>query len=624
MAWQDVLPLVLRSVKGEPLDAVDMDLNFTLIGQMLCDLVAGHDHDGVNSREITVNVVVDNLDDATITGGVLRSPDWGANAGTEIDLVNKTMRFGGSLAPKFSVNAAGVLTAVDAHLSGAITGSTIDIGAATALHADIDGNLWIGAATFASAPFSVSAAGALKALNAEITGTITGSTIRTAVSGARVVLDTTGLRAYNQDPGVQTVDINVDGSGWIGLTGARAIEWTTAGAVKVAGFSLDAATMTVTADGKTTIVSSGTTAFAAGTTGSPEFSVSDAGVLVATNAAISGAISAATIDIGTGGDSFHVNIGGDLWLGAPAYADAPFRVSKAGALYAASVDLTGAITATSGTIGGWTVHNVDGLYAGSGMSRVQLKIGAGLWAGADAFGDAPFRVSTAGALVATGATIAGAITATSGAIGGWTIDATEGLYAGAAETLIKLKVGTGLWAGGAEFATAPFSVSPAGALVASNATIEGAITATSGSFTGTVNATDGTFTGLISGGQFVGGSFATGEDVDIMHPGVIVDVLGIRGYANVGGQGMVETFNLPVNGDPPTFYKGIVKETQIELYTSGLIKTAVDALIGAGGTAGVVITPAGIFAGEAGQDTSNANFRVTYDGFLNAVGVNRH
>ncbi|MHB8123946.1 MAG: tail fiber domain-containing protein, partial [Desulfuromonadaceae bacterium] len=320
--------------------------------------------------------------------------------------------------------------------------------------------------------------------------------------------------------------------------------------------------------------------------------------------------------------SFHVDIDGNIWSGAPAFANAIFSVSNAGELIAQSATIAGSITATSGAIGGFTVDVTDGLYAGSGISRVQMKAGVGLWAGADLFANAPTSLSAAGLLVATGAIISGAITAISGTIGGWTASATEGLYAGAGATRIQLKPGVGIWAGADTIVAAPTSISAAGLLVATGATISGAITATSGIFTGTVNAQGGEFSGLITGGQFVGGSFATDDAVDIMHPGVIVDTLGIRGYANVGGVGMVETFNLPINGDPPTFYKGIVKETQIEIYTSGVIKTSVNALIGAGGTAGVLINPNGVFAGSAGQDTTNANFRVTATtGALTATGA---
>lgn len=71
-------------------------------------------------------------------------------------------------------------------------------------------------------------------------------------------------------------------------------------------------------------------------------------------------------------------------------------------LYSQNVYLSGKIVATSGTVGGFTVNSTDGLYSGSGATRVQMKAGAGFWAGATAIGDAPFSVTEAGVLKAIG------------------------------------------------------------------------------------------------------------------------------------------------------------------------------------------------------------------------------
>lgn len=73
---------------------------------------------------------------------------------------------------------------------GTIAASAIDIGGAdaTSFHVDIDGNLWLGDAAFASAPFKVSAAGVLTADGAVVTGTIRNNT-----SGERVEITTTDI-----------------------------------------------------------------------------------------------------------------------------------------------------------------------------------------------------------------------------------------------------------------------------------------------------------------------------------------------------------------------------------------------------------------------------------------------
>lgn len=85
---------------------------------------------------------------------------------------------------------------------------------------------------------------------------------------------------------------------------------------------------------------------------------------------ISGNFSASTIDIG-GSDatSFHVDADGNLWSGAAAYADGVFKVSNAGALVATNSTITGAITASSGSLSGFlTIGSSGGIYQGSGTA----------------------------------------------------------------------------------------------------------------------------------------------------------------------------------------------------------------------------------------------------------------
>jgi len=67
-------------------------------------------------------------------------------------------------------------------------------------------------------------------------------------------------------------------------------------------------------------------------------------------------------------------------------ASAPFRVTQAG----------------NGFLGGFTLDSTEGLYTGSGSTRVQLKAGEGIWLGATAFADATFSVNPAGEMIANG------------------------------------------------------------------------------------------------------------------------------------------------------------------------------------------------------------------------------
>lgn len=121
-----------------------------------------------------------------IATGVLTSLNWSETAGSEYDLDVGTIKLGGSLSPKFSITAAGVLTAVDAIISGALSASTIDIGGSddSSFHVDIDGNMWLGAATYniATNPFAVSKAGLMRAVSGSVGGFTLAATTLTATN----------------------------------------------------------------------------------------------------------------------------------------------------------------------------------------------------------------------------------------------------------------------------------------------------------------------------------------------------------------------------------------------------------------------------------------------------------
>lgn len=103
-----------------------------------------------------------------------------------------------------------------------------------------------------------------------------------------------------------------------------------------------------------------------------------------------------------------------------AWKGANTSLSAAGNLTATSATLSGAITASSGAIGGWVV-TADAMKDAAGTVGMSSAVTAGddirFWAGNATPASAPFRVTEAGALVATSATITGAITATSGTFG---------------------------------------------------------------------------------------------------------------------------------------------------------------------------------------------------------------
>ena len=138
------------------------------------------------------------------------------------------------------------------------------------------------------------------------------------------------------------------------------------------------------------------------------------------------------LNLGTGTDVVVLDASDATYrlaIGHSTYASAPFRVTKAGA-----------VTATSGTVGGWTLASTtltggNATLANTGILTLGTGTDVAIIDAADAtyrlaighstYASAPFRVTKAGALTATSATITGSITGTSGSIGGWDIDATS-------------------------------------------------------------------------------------------------------------------------------------------------------------------------------------------------------
>lgn len=139
-----------------------------------------------------------------------------------------------------------------------------------------------------------------------------------------------------------------------------------------------------------------------------------------------GALTASTIDIGgSDASSFHVDIDGNMWLGAATLGAAPFSVTNAGVLTATSGTFSGTITATAGTIGGFSVGTDYIRDAANSFGLASTVTGGDdvrFWSG-DTFANratAPFRITEAGVLVGTSVTVTGTIQATGGYVGSTT------------------------------------------------------------------------------------------------------------------------------------------------------------------------------------------------------------
>ncbi|ERI98188.1 hypothetical protein HMPREF1547_00097 [Blautia sp. KLE 1732] len=146
---------------------------------------------------------------------------------------------------------------------------------------------------------------------------------------------------------------------------------------------------------------------------------------------------------------------------------------------------SGRIVSGSGKIGNWNI-GTDSLYVPNktGISSNTGKFA--FWAGESnnkngaSDTNAVFRVGHNGVLIATNAAITGIVTATSGAIGSFTLDST---YLQSSDKTVGLSATASdwaFWAGGANTNNAKFRVNHAGQLWATSATITGSITATSG------------------------------------------------------------------------------------------------------------------------------------------------
>ena len=267
----------------------------------------------------------------------------------------------------------------------------------------------------------------------------------------------------------------------------------------------------------------------------PKFSVDTDGLMTSKAGEVAGFTISATEGLYAGAAATRVQMqaGVGFWAGATLFADAPFRANQAGAVVCDNITVNG------GVIGGFTPDPVEGIYVGTGVTRVQMKPGVGIWAGATLFADAPFSVTKAGTLISTDATITGTLTATAGVIGGFTIDATEGIYVGAVATRIQMKVGTGLWLGATEYTDAPFKVSPAGALTATSGAIAGfTLSVSDGLYAGAV----ATRVQMKPGAGFWAGATAIGDaPFSVTEAGVLVASSGTVGGCVLGSTAIGST-----------------------------------------------------------------------------------
>lgn len=367
-----------------------------------------------------------------------------------------------------NVYLSGSIYSVNARLGGWTVDSTSikdtagAVGLSSAVTAGDDIRIWAGNVTPASAPFIVTEAGVLTASS----GTVGGWTLAaTTLTGGNITLTNTGVitagtsddvaiissadatwRLWIGDSTNTDAPFRVDKDGNLVASAATITGSITATSGTIGGWTISATSITDTAGAvglSSTVTAGDDIRIWAGsaTPASAPFIVTEAGVLTASSGTVGGWTMAATtltgtnitltntgiITVGTSDDVAILSAADAtwrLWIGDATNTDAPFRVDKDGNLVATAATITGSVTATSGTIGGWsiTATTIQDTAGAVGMSSaVTGGDDIRFWAGNVTPGSAPFYVTEAGALTASSATITGSVTATSGAIGGWTV-----------------------------------------------------------------------------------------------------------------------------------------------------------------------------------------------------------
>ena len=186
-----------------------------------------------------------------------------------------------------------------------------------------------------------------------------------------------------------------------------------------------------------------------------------------------------------------------------------------------NMDLSGKITATSGSVAGWGISGQKlmspdtrtGMHSGSVINDPAFWAGGiDPWSNPDWGTQTPFYVTNGGKLYARGAEISGKVSASSGTIGGFRIGSSSiATTSGVTKTIIKtggdVAIGAGVPSGNGDTDTsgASFQVYHNGQVSASNmhitgrSTFKGNISGASGTFTGSITGATGTFAGNISG-----------------------------------------------------------------------------------------------------------------------------
>jgi len=267
-------------------------------------------------------------------------------------------------------------------VTGTLSGISVMIGTGNnVFKADANG-IYLGHATFASAPFRVTPAGAVTATSIAITGGVIDGTSTIGGRTASTLATAIDASGHFADAAISTATNTILGAFTFGVSGAVQIGTYSAGVtgdirISPTGilgrdktnsttFSINATTGVAVLNGLVvgTNVGLGTAQDSAGVTTiiGNTVTTSYVNALNVNAATVSASISittptitGGTITIGTGNNVFIAGANG-IQLGHATFASAPFRVTMAGALTAASATITGSTISTP---------TITGIQAGS-------------------------------------------------------------------------------------------------------------------------------------------------------------------------------------------------------------------------------------------------------------------
>ena len=447
--------------------------------------------------------------------------------------------------------------------SGSIGGFTIGANTLTTTEAGIGKAgqaqaFFAGSDTPNSAEFRVSHAGALVASNATITGEVNATTgnFEGAVNATSLKVSSGSIGGF----GITATEISSSDGSNLRLKSSGQI---TASNAKIAG-QIDATSVSADSGSiggftlsSTSLFSGSRFAISASNIdgeifiSSSEFKVFNDGAMSAsvgniggfkigaekltgglTTISSSGEINVGTLqgvgDIADTRTGFQVNKSGEVLIKQGAANSNYIRfdngdldiVTSALKLLEGNLTISGTLSSSIGNIGGFTIGANTLTTAGAGIGDSSQN--QAFFAGDDTPNNAEFRVSHAGALVATSATITGEVNATTGnfegAVNAASLKATSGSIGGfiiadnfisSSDLIISSSVESG-----EIISASKFNVRADGRLTASNANIIGKITATSGEFTGQIEAThlnadSGSIGGFGIGSSFISSSTGT-------------------------------------------------------------------------------------------------------------------